>query len=178
MEWWDTFSWVQVVSLSACCNGRRNAWENTLEQTRKTTQAKWWLRPLKLVHTLLKPWISYCAVFSCFFFFSHSGWLTWLLHDSSHSRQLLGFLFRFSLFGQYIYTYVQKHLCLLFFFFSFFYNFMWFTKQDSKITYKEYEYCTKIKLIKLLGVDILQCYRSLVCRTAFWSMCPVWCMLA
>lgn len=39
---------------------------------------------------------------------------------------------------------------------------MWFTKQDSKITYKGYEYCTKIKLIKLLEVCILQCYNSIL----------------
>lgn len=112
-----------------------------------------------------------------YYFCSHSGWFTWPLLDSSHSRQHLDFLFLFSLFGQYIYTYVQKTFMPTFFFFSFFYNLMWFTKQDSKITYKEYEYCTKIKLIKLLGVGILQCYRSLVCKTAFWSMCPVCCLL-
>lgn len=43
-----------------------------------------------------------------------------------------------------------KTIYAYFFFpFSFFlfYNFMLFTKQDSKIPYKEYQYCTKRKLI-------------------------------
>lgn len=59
---------------------------------------------------------------STFFIIAHTGLRDHCLTPIIQN-DMFGFFIPFSLFGQYIYTYVQKHLRLLFFFLFFFLQF-------------------------------------------------------